>query len=81
MGYHIGRVPIVIRNTIIGANVMPLYGYACQCGFHKDVLHSISSKESVKCDKCGQVMTKQFSAPAVNFGGADWKNDWKKKNK
>lgn len=60
---------------------MPLYGYACQCGYHKDVLHSMNGDHIIKCDKCGQVMIKQFSAPSVNFGGADWKNDWKKKNK
>jgi len=61
---------------------MPIYAYRCKCGNDKELLHNISGAPLVVCEKCGEIMDKQFSAPNIYFkNGGSWKNDWKQTNK
>ena len=61
---------------------MPLYAYRCtKCGhLFEKIQHFSDTPESV-CPKCGGVLERPLTAPALNFKGAGWYvNDYAGKN-
>lgn len=50
---------------------MPLYEYACTgCGERTEVLQRIGDAPMRACPRCGGLVTKLFSAPALQFKGS-----------
>ena len=50
---------------------MPLYEYGCpKCGHVADVRHGFDDKPAVTCEKCGEAMTRRFSAAPIVFKGS-----------
>ncbi|MFP4081331.1 MAG: FmdB family zinc ribbon protein [Candidatus Aminicenantes bacterium] len=62
---------------------MPLYEYRClRCGVSFEVLQKIGDSPLKKCLKCGGVLKKIISPPAIQFKGSGWYvTDYSKKNK
>lgn len=47
---------------------MPVYEYACSCGWRKEILQPMAeSKSTVACTGCGGRALRQVGAPAVHF--------------
>ena len=52
---------------------MPLYEYECQqCNHRFEKIQSFSASPETVCPKCGGVLEKLISAPAIQFKGAGW---------
>ena len=52
---------------------MPTYDYRCtQCGHEVEVVHAIGGTGPETCERCGGVMRKALSAPAIHFKGSGW---------
>jgi putative FmdB family regulatory protein len=52
---------------------MPLYEYRClACGSSFEVLQKVSEPRLKKCSKCGGLLKKVLSAPAIQFKGSGW---------
>lgn len=50
---------------------MPLYEYGCPaCGQVTDVRHGFDEKPEVKCERCGTVLVRRFSAAPIVFKGS-----------
>ena len=52
---------------------MPLYEYKClTCGSSLEVLQKVNEPQLKKCPKCGGLLKKIFSPPALQFKGSGW---------
>ncbi|MBV9761981.1 MAG: zinc ribbon domain-containing protein [Acidobacteriaceae bacterium] len=52
---------------------MPLYEYRCeQCGELFEVMQKFSDEPLTRHDKCGGVVERLVSAPALQFKGSGW---------
>src|SRR5262245_2512055 len=52
---------------------MPLYEYQCEaCGHRFEVIQKFSDPLVEKCPKCGGVVRKLLSSPAIQFKGSGW---------
>lgn len=52
---------------------MPLYDYQCtECGETTEVLQRAKDKPLEKCPKCGGLVVKCVSSPAIQFKGKGW---------
>jgi len=52
---------------------MPLYEYKClACGSSFEVLQKVNEPRLKKCPKCGSLLKKVLSAPAIQFKGSGW---------
>ena len=52
---------------------MPLYEYQCRkCGERVEKIQKFSDPILTKCKKCGGVLERLLSAPAIRFKGAGW---------
>jgi putative FmdB family regulatory protein len=52
---------------------LPLYEYRCtQCGHRFEKIQSFSAEPEVVCPKCGGVLERPLTAPALQFKGAGW---------
>jgi len=52
---------------------MPLYEYKCdQCGEVYEVVQKVSDPPLKICSKCGGMVTKMLSSPAIQFKGSGW---------
>ncbi len=61
---------------------MPIYEYKClSCGYEFEEIQKFSDPVVSICPKCGGVVEKKISAPAVQFKGSGWYvTDYTKKN-
>lgn len=46
---------------------MPLYVFACSCGFSDEYLVSVEKRDAVAfaCDRCGKRLVRQVTAPVL----------------
>jgi putative FmdB family regulatory protein len=52
---------------------MPLYEYQCDaCGHRFETIRKFSDAPLERCPKCGGVVRKLQSAPAIQFKGSGW---------
>ncbi|MGA2651141.1 MAG: FmdB family zinc ribbon protein [Terracidiphilus sp.] len=52
---------------------MPLYAYRCtQCGHLFEKIQSFAAAPESVCPKCGGVLERPMTAPALSFKGAGW---------
>jgi putative FmdB family regulatory protein len=52
---------------------LPLYEYRCtQCGHRFEKIQSFSAEPEVVCPKCGGLLERPLTAPALQFKGAGW---------
>ncbi len=52
---------------------MPLYEYKClSCGSSLEVLQKVNEPRLTKCPKCGGLLKKVLSPPALQFKGSGW---------
>ena len=52
---------------------MPLYEYECEaCGHRFENIQKFSDPLVEKCPKCGGIVHKLFSSPAIQFKGSGW---------
>ena len=52
---------------------MPTYDYVCSnCGYETEVVHSVHGSGPSTCPRCGALLKKAISAPAVHFKGGGW---------
>ena len=52
---------------------MPLYEYHCpQCGYRFEKIEKFNSEPDTACPKCGGVLQRPLTAPALQFKGAGW---------
>jgi putative FmdB family regulatory protein len=52
---------------------MPLYEYKClTCGSSFEVLQKVDEPRLKKCPKCGNLLKKVLSPPALQFKGSGW---------
>jgi len=52
---------------------MPLYEYLCdECEHRFELIQKFSDPLASSCQKCGGAVTKQVSAPAIQFKGTGW---------
>jgi putative FmdB family regulatory protein len=52
---------------------MPLYEYQCDaCGHRFEVIRKFSDAPLETCEKCGGMVTKLPSSPAIQFKGSGW---------
>jgi len=52
---------------------MPLYEYQCQkCGSLFEIIHKVDDPPPKACAKCGGLLNKRLSAPAIQFKGNGW---------
>lgn len=59
---------------------MPVYEFKCECGQEKEVLVSMGTK-TIKCEKCGEVMSKIISLSTFHLKGTGWYvTDYKNKS-
>jgi len=57
---------------------MPLYEYQCTvCGERSEILQRVSDPSYTHCPKCGGMVKKLFSSPAIQFKGSGfYKTDY-----
>jgi len=62
---------------------MPLYEYKCtKCGYATEVIQKVNDEPLSKCIKCGGLVKRVLSAPALQFKGSGWYiTDYKQKGK
>jgi putative FmdB family regulatory protein len=52
---------------------MPLYEYECEACSHRfEVIRKFSDPPLEQCTKCGGVVRKLLSSPAIQFKGSGW---------
>lgn len=52
---------------------MPLYEYRCnQCGHRFEKIQNFSAEPETVCPKCGGMLQRPLTAPALQFKGAGW---------
>ena len=52
---------------------MPLYEYECEaCGNRFERIQKLSDPPVGECPKCGGVVRKLISSPAIQFNGSGW---------
>jgi putative FmdB family regulatory protein len=52
---------------------LPLYAYRCtQCGHRFEKIQNFSAEPEVACPKCGGLLERPLTAPALQFKGAGW---------
>jgi putative FmdB family regulatory protein len=52
---------------------MPLYEYKCStCGYSFEVLQKVNEPRLKKCPRCGGLLKKVLSPPAIQFKGSGW---------
>lgn len=52
---------------------MPIYDYACaNCGHMVEVVHGVHDPGPTACPRCGGLLRKQLSSPAIHFRGSGW---------
>jgi putative FmdB family regulatory protein len=52
---------------------LPLYAYRCtQCGHKFEKIQNFSAEPEVACPKCGGILERPLTAPALQFKGAGW---------
>ncbi len=52
---------------------MPLYEYKCStCGSSLEILQKVNEPRLEKCPKCGGLLKKVLSPPALQFKGSGW---------
>jgi putative FmdB family regulatory protein len=52
---------------------LPLYEYNCpQCGYRFEKIEKFNSEPESACPKCGGVLQRPLTAPALQFKGAGW---------
>jgi putative FmdB family regulatory protein len=52
---------------------MPAYDYECRtCSEVIEINLPINNTEEIKCDLCGNVLFKVFSANPIHFKGSGW---------
>ena len=52
---------------------MPLYEYECDdCGLRFEVIQKYSDPPRTTCEKCGGMVRKLLSSPAIQFKGSGW---------
>jgi len=52
---------------------LPLYAYRCtQCGHRFEKIQSFAATPESVCPKCGGVLERPITAPALSFKGAGW---------
>jgi putative FmdB family regulatory protein len=52
---------------------MPLYEYQCDgCGHRFELIQRFSDPPADACPKCGGVVRKLLSSPAIQFKGSGW---------
>ncbi len=52
---------------------MPIYEYRChRCGASFEVIQKVDEAPLKKCLKCGGILKKTISAPALQFKGNGW---------
>jgi putative FmdB family regulatory protein len=52
---------------------LPLYEYRCtSCGYSFEKIQSFSAEPERECPKCGGVLIRPVTAPALRFEGAGW---------
>jgi putative FmdB family regulatory protein len=52
---------------------LPLYAYRCtQCGHRFEKIQNFSAAPEVACPKCGGLLERPLTAPALQFKGAGW---------
>jgi len=61
---------------------LPLYEYRCtKCGFDFEKIQKFDAEPEVVCPKCGGVLERPLTAPALQFKGAGWYvNDYASKH-
>ena len=62
---------------------MPLYEYKCkECGLFVEKIQKVNDRPLEKCSRCGGVLEKVISSPAIQFKGTGWYvTDYAKKEK
>lgn len=50
---------------------MPVYEFKCECGQEKEALVPMGTK-TIKCDKCGEDMSKTISLSTFHLKGTGW---------
>lgn len=52
---------------------MPLYEYKClACGSSFEVLQKVNEPRLTECPRCGGLLKKVLSPPAIQFKGSGW---------
>jgi putative FmdB family regulatory protein len=52
---------------------VPIYDYVCEsCGHVEEVIHGISTPGPTTCERCGGVLKRALSTPAIVFKGSGW---------
>jgi len=52
---------------------MPLYEYKCKkCGLSVEEIQKVGDRPLEKCSRCGGVLEKVISSPAIQFKGTGW---------
>ncbi len=52
---------------------MPLYAYRCtKCGHRFEKIQKFDAEPEVVCPKCGGILERPLTAPALQFKGAGW---------
>jgi putative FmdB family regulatory protein len=52
---------------------MPIYEYKCQvCGQKVEIIQRAADPPKRECPKCGGLLKKMLSAPAIQFKGHGW---------
>ena len=61
---------------------LPLYAYRCtQCGHKFEKIQNFSAEPELVCPKCGGLLERPLTAPALQFKGAGWYvNDYASKS-
>lgn len=61
---------------------MPIHEYKCtKCGKAMEALQKANDRPLEKCPKCGGLLRKLISSPAIQFKGTGWYiTDYAKKN-
>ena len=53
----------------VGGDFMPIYDYKCaRCGHRFDLLRSISSRDEVKCPRCGGEVARVYEGKWMSVG-------------
>lgn len=52
---------------------MPIYEYLCQdCAYKFELKQSMKDEPVTTCERCGKVVSRIISAPAIMFKGTGW---------
>lgn len=71
-------LPIESKEKVVGVSFpervkLPLYEYSCtQCGYRYEKIQKFGAETETACPKCGGVLERPLTAPALQFKGAGW---------